>query len=231
MSSPELDDLIRGAARAEAGRIRAIEVGRVLSYDDKRNTCSVQVLAHDLVEDGLGTTTAQELPVLDDVPVMQLRGKGFSLLVALEEGDLVTLLFNDSSLDRLLPTGQGGPPEDPRRHDLNDAMALPGFFTLNAPPPGTSSEYASIGTEKQGGPRIYFKADALCLGAPDPGFHVALGERTEQRLTNLENGFNQHGHASFGAPPTPVPGVIPVNELPGSPPVGDVSSTTVKVSG
>lgn len=236
MTAPTLSSLIREGVDAGLARVRTMRPGRVLSYDKGRNTCSVEALIPDLVEDGDGQPVSVPVAVLEDVPVATLRGRGFSLLFPLAPGDTVDLVFYDRSVERLLLTGEGGEPGDSRRHDLQDVKALPTFFTFDDVPPHASDEYASLGAEGGTNPvRVYFKDTQLCLGEESPGFSVALAEKVNARLDALEAAFNAHVHPSAPTgpttPPLTVPGVIPVGTGTGSPTVGSVSSSTVKVRG
>lgn len=198
MSQPTLTEVIQSAVRTGAAQLRVALPGRVEKYDAQRNACSVKPLLTDRLEDAEGKPIIQELPVLEDVPVLQLRGAGFSLLFPLKAGDMVQLLFNDRSLDRLLLTGQGGEPNDIRRHDLMDAVAIPGFFSFNEPPANNKEGVASIGAESAttDPPRIYFKTGEIALGTESPSDAVALASLVLQRLNAIVAAFNTHGHAT-----------------------------------
>lgn len=237
MSQPTLTELLDATAEKARRLTRKLLPGRVLSYDKDTNTCRVEVLLNDLEVDGDGAAVSVPPPVLEGVPVLQLRGRRFSLLFPLEKGDKVDLLFYDRSVERLLLTGEAGEPGDARRHDLNDVQAVPGFFTLDAVPPHTSASHASLGSESGSNPvRLYFKDDALCLGEESPAYSAALAEKVKSELTTLRNtvnalvtAFNSHTHLYAPGPSAPAPTAPPAASATAPPAVQDMGSSTVKV--
>ena len=63
---------------------------------------------------------------------MQFPGAGgYRITFPVAEGDTGLLLFAESSLDKWLVSGGTVDPEDDRRHDLTDAVFLPGCATLD----------------------------------------------------------------------------------------------------
>lgn len=72
--------------------------------------------------------SAQDYPVLLDVPVVVLGGGGYSLTFPITVGDECLVLFNDRDIDNWF-TGavSGGLPATPRLHSLADGIALVGI--------------------------------------------------------------------------------------------------------
>lgn len=98
------------------------------------------------LEDG----TVQTPVVVSKIPVAWPRWGGYVFRIPPSEGDLVTLLVSDRDLDEWL-SGQGQPvePQDPRAHDLDDAVALPGITTWGNPAPGAGDGDLFLGREDQ----------------------------------------------------------------------------------
>jgi hypothetical protein len=81
--------------------------------------------------------------------------------------------------------------------------------------------------------KVVLKAPAVHLGEANPAYSVALAEKVNQRLGNLEAAFDAHFHGGPGSPVVAIPGVIPVETaFPAGPGVvGSVASSTVKAKG
>ena len=64
-----------------------------------------------------------------NVPVLFPRSRKAAVTFPLEKGDTVLLVFAERSLDEWIEKGGNKvSPEDPRRHDMSDAIAIPGCF-------------------------------------------------------------------------------------------------------
>jgi hypothetical protein len=78
-----------------------------------------------------GSEGLDDVPIINDVPVVFPRGSGFFLSFPLKKGDNVLLVFQDLSIDEFVMS-QGNVQLDPRSfqtHDLRDCVAIPGFYT------------------------------------------------------------------------------------------------------
>jgi hypothetical protein len=91
-----------------------------VSFDAAKQSCSVQPISSVRLAD-----TEISLPVLDDVPFCFPRAGGFTLVLPVAAGDVVTLLFTDRMLDGWRGSGRAIAPTDPRSHALADAFAVP----------------------------------------------------------------------------------------------------------
>lgn len=69
----------------------------------------------------------EELPVLNDVPVIWPRSGGASMTFPVKAGDSCLLIFVERSMDEFKGNGSLTAPEDSRQHALSDAVALMGF--------------------------------------------------------------------------------------------------------
>ena len=131
MSSPvTMTDAIRLAILYQLTNIHTALPGAIISYDYTKQKASIQPLLNKVWADG--TTTP--VPVLENVPVIFPRAGGASLTFPVAEGDTCLLLFMERSIDNWLMTGGQVDPNDPRKFDLSDAVALMGLspFSQNS---------------------------------------------------------------------------------------------------
>lgn len=123
-AKPTLVSAMRAAMRGQVAAVETALPGVVTGYDRAAQTCSVEV-AVPLGRVGADGVVAHEAPPpLSGVPVVFPGGLSYDLAA----GDSVLLLFASRSLDEWRTTGaRGAPPLDGRRHDLTDAIAIPGL--------------------------------------------------------------------------------------------------------
>lgn len=128
MSQIELDEALDAYADHILGRINVALPGVVMSYDDSTKTATVRpaVRGHYIDEDS-EDRIAVRMPAIPKVPVLAPRFGGyFEIECPLAAGDHVLLLFCDRSIDEYMATGQtDNIPQDIRRFDISDAVALP----------------------------------------------------------------------------------------------------------
>jgi hypothetical protein len=110
--------------------------GVVERYDHTQQRADVVPLIRSRYADGQVT----EPQVIVSVPVVFPRAGGASLTMPVKRGDGVMLHFTDASLDEWL--GQGGTvtPDDRRRHDLSDCIAVPGLYSFADTSPQDNNE-------------------------------------------------------------------------------------------
>lgn len=103
----------------------------VLSFDSTRQVAKVKVATDTPTYYGDNIDAA----ILEDVPVMFPQGSDWVIAGTLEAGDAVLLVVPHYGIEEYLqgPKGKEGKPQSVRRHDLNEAVALPGMFTFNEP--------------------------------------------------------------------------------------------------
>lgn len=231
--SPTLADVVRRALEAQAEGLHVALPARVVRFYPDRGLIDAQpVLLASHKEDGKRVT--ERRPLIPNVPVVFPGGGGFRFTFPLRADDPVLLVFADAALDRWLSSGREVDPEDERRHDLSDAIAIPGLRSSNAPWLGLDAAGGVIGQD--GGLAIHFRDGTIGLGEESPADAVAMAARVRAELDTLRGtvdalakAFAVHTHAvvSVSAPSGP-----PIPTGPGSAaPVGDVGSTTIKVKG
>lgn len=185
-------DVIMAAIDSAAVQLRVAVPARVERYDASRQVVDATPLlkeAH-VDEDGARRVTAYK-PVLN-VPVVFPGSGGFRLTFPIQRGDTVLLVFCDQSLDIWLNRGGEVDPEDPRRHHLSDAIAIPGLHPNTTPWTGASTANATIG--KDGGPLVSFTPTAIELAGSNDA--VALASKVDKAfatLTTLLTGVSASG--------------------------------------
>jgi len=132
-----LSQLLEEVILAAAQDVRCAIPGVITAVDMTAGLVSVQP--------GVSMTGKSD-PVIPDVPLLQMvMGKvRFTLPVA--TGDQVLLVFGDRNLDRWISSGGGTArgTDDPRAHDLSDALAIPLSIT---PPTRTDGPSLAMDNE------------------------------------------------------------------------------------
>jgi hypothetical protein len=96
----------------------------VVSFDASLNTVNVQPSIKRKFSDG----SLVNLPVIQNVPVCFPRGGDGILSFPIRAGDSVLLVFSERSLDVWWAKGGTVDPADARKHNLSDAIAIPGVY-------------------------------------------------------------------------------------------------------
>ena len=126
--SPTLAEVIQNALRAEMLEIHTMLPARVEKYDSNTQKASVSPLLKKKYIDG----EIVQLPVINDIPVQWPSGGDAFIHMPLKVGDIGMAVFAERSLDKWL-SGDGGfvVPDDPRHHNLTDAVFIPGISTFS----------------------------------------------------------------------------------------------------
>ncbi len=203
-TTPTLADTLRAALDARLTDVRVSLPGIVQSYDAARQRADVQPAIRDGYFDEAGERAADDLPVVTEVPVVFPGAGAASITWPLSPGDEVLLVFSSSSLDRWLARGGVVDPEDDRRHDLTDAIAIPGLRHARLPA-------AALGAG------VVVRASSIQLGSSAAVDPVAR----KSDLDALIAIFNTHTHGGVSSG-----GQISAVPAPLAPPA--VGSTVVK---
>ncbi|MCP3944602.1 MAG: phage baseplate protein [Desulfobacteraceae bacterium] len=95
--------------------------GIIQSYDPEKKKADVKPA----LKRQFKNNQLEELNLITDVPVAFLQTNNFIFSIPLKKGDEVLLIFSERSLDKWLKSGKTINPEDPRKFDLSDAIAIP----------------------------------------------------------------------------------------------------------
>lgn len=128
MNRNEMAQTLIEMARKEIANVHTAAPGTILAYDPGSGLASVQPALKFKVSDG----RIIDMPVIVGVPVIFPSGSGgaASVTFPVVEGDGCLLLFAESAIDDWL---KGGESDDLRKHDLTDAIAIPGLFNFGIP--------------------------------------------------------------------------------------------------
>lgn len=122
----DLPLVIREIVADMAGDLRVCMPGRIEAYDSDTHLAAVQPL---LMRKFYSSTDAVQLPIINNVPVIHPRTATAMIHLPVSEGDLVTLVFADRSIERWLAgAGSAVDPQDIRQHHLSDAFAILGGY-------------------------------------------------------------------------------------------------------
>lgn len=122
-----LADAVNQAIENRLASVHTALPGNVTEYDATTQLASVQPLIMRRYPDG----TAENYPLITNVPVVFPSGGGGMLSFPIRQGDPVLLLFSEKSLDVWLSKGGVVDPLDRRKFDLSDGIAIPGLFSTN----------------------------------------------------------------------------------------------------
>ncbi len=118
-----------------------VTVGVVQAYDAARQTVTVQPAIRKRFANG----ETASFPTLVEVPVAHYQAGGFVIHAAPVAGDPCLLLFSERSIDEwLIAGGDDVTAQDPRRFDLQDAVALLGLSPYNNPIPAAARPASAI---------------------------------------------------------------------------------------
>jgi len=96
----------------------------VNSYDPDKVTITAQPTIRIPMRKEDGTISMEEIPLLQDVPVMFTRGGGCVITHPIKKGDECLVVFADRNIDVWWQNGGIQNPFDNRKHDLSDGFAL-----------------------------------------------------------------------------------------------------------
>jgi len=147
-NTPSFPAALRGAVNARLLDVHTAMPARVESYDAEQQRVSVKPLIKRGYLDEAGDRQTEEIPVINDVPVVFPGAGGFRVTFPVARGDVVLIVFAETSLDRWLVRGSVIDPGDDRRHDLNDAIAIPGLRPFSDPLASAPTDKLSIGADE-----------------------------------------------------------------------------------
>lgn len=168
--------------------------GIIVSYDASTNKAEIQPALNKSYVSG-----PMPLPILNNVPILFPNFISFPINI----GDYVLLIFSQRAIDLWLAVGGQVTPNDPRKFNISDAIALPGLK------PFTEDFSGNAGTDFQ----ISFGGSIISI-SPTGAIQirtastVAIGNQTtelldiiSQLMTLLQGGAVMG--ASFGGPLNP----------------------------
>lgn len=120
---PSMEAAADAAIDAALAQVRTAMPARVVRFDEKLQTATVQPQIHQVLANG----SSAPYPLIQDVPVQFPRGGPFVMTFPVEPGDECLLVILDRCMDGWFVSGRDGPPLDYRLHDPSDATAIVGI--------------------------------------------------------------------------------------------------------
>lgn len=194
MGDTTLDGVIRAGFDHLAAELRVALPGRIESFNPVERTATVKPM---LSRRFRGAVTATELPVVQNVPIVEPRTLKAIVSLPVTPGDPVLMVFADRAIENWLGSAGVIPsaPLDVRQHDLSDAFAVLGGWPCGKPgivPKETSA--ASIQVAQ--GTKIYIGNDKVDL--------LDLLDQMATIFSDVAGLFTTyalHFHANAGADP------------------------------
>ena len=218
--SADEQEVLDAFVRGNAAEMHTLLPGRIESYDAATGKASVLPLLQRTYTidgaDGVLTERSAAYPVIPDCPVAFPRGGGAAITFPLKAGDPCWILFAERSLDAWLDSDGKTvlDPDDARMHHLTDAVVLPGAYTLAANIATAHVDDLVIAREDGSAEvhvtpagEVQIKAGAVRLGTLAGNKALALAEKVDARVGNIETWLAAHTHtdpvSGFTGPPSP----------------------------
>lgn len=210
----DMGELLAETIAFVRGSINTAIPATVVSYDPARQTVVAKPTITARFQDGeTGVILPFPLPTVANIPVAFPSSTGFAITWPLFPGDTVYLVLADRGLDEWKATGAAENfPQDSRRFDLTDAVAIPGLRPFTKPIPATG--YSATAMVLEG-------VDVR-LGSSAATDLVALSSLVAAELAKRDAAFNAHTHVS-AAPTVPTGPPVPL-----APPLGNIAATRVR---
>ena len=214
-TEPEHTSNLQEAARAAVAGVMVGLPATVLSYDSVTQTASVRVVPCFRRRDPSngGLPVCYRPPDLHNLPVGFPGGDAWGMTWPLTAGDTGRVVVLDRSIDEWKASGAATTePQDPRRHDLTDAV-----FAPDIAPPGAPRASDSVDASA-----MVIRGAEIKMGSASASDFVALSSLVESEIAALWTAMNTHVHSGVtsGAAITAVSGTA------GS--AGSVAATKVK---
>lgn len=191
---PTLKDALAAATSKALEGVHTSMPGTVVSYDRTTQTATIRPAIRQTYRDGSGKLTTEKLPDIPSVPVLFPTSAAASLTFELAAGDPVILVVGEASTDEYRTSGaEDNTPQDVRRFDLSDSVAIPGGRPVG------STDYAD-------GAAV-LRSDDIRLGSSAASDFVALASLVLAQLNSIYTQLQNHTHSTGVGPTGPAVGV------------------------
>jgi len=125
-----LSNTIEEAIRQKLLNLHTAMPGTIESYDELTGLASVRPAFR---RKYVGQSSPVDLPVIPNVPVGHMRMGSAWIKLPVKKGDTGFLIFSERAMDKWKALGGSVDPDDPRHHDLTDAVFLPVLSPKTSP--------------------------------------------------------------------------------------------------
>jgi len=126
--TPTLSEVINLAIENNSYNLHTSIPAIVESFDYTKKTISAKIA---LKRKYKSENQSKELPILTDIPILYPQTNKSIISFPLEKKDPVLLIFSERSIDAWKTTGGITDPQDTRKHNISDAIAIPGVFPIS----------------------------------------------------------------------------------------------------
>ena len=216
-----LQDLLARFRSSLVADLHTALPGKIVRYDASTQKADVQLLIKERYADESGATQARELPVIPAVPVQFPGAGGYRITFPVANNDTGLVIFSEASLDKWLVSGGTVDPSDDRRHDLTDAVFLPGLRDFGHALGSAPTDRATFG--KDDGLQIHISPSLVTVGSNSPADleFAALGDALQTWCGQI--------YAWLAALELPVAGAVAGPPASPPPTVPTIKSASVKV--
>ena len=133
MITPDLVEIITAAIESRLLDVHTCLPGKVISFDSATGKADIELQLTRFLERDDGSFVSEELPVLPDIPVKELRGTApngtdFFVHMPIGEGTFGLVHFTEYDPDNWLSSGRLSKPAGVDRHTLGSGFFVPGFY-------------------------------------------------------------------------------------------------------
>lgn len=126
---PEVPTFSRVLADAIDARLLELHTGLPCTVVKVRSNSYVDIQIS--LQRKYRTGALVNLPIIQNVPISHPRGADYWIKLPIAVGDSGYAMFSERSLDVWMVSGGLVDPNDPRLHDLTDAVFLPGLYPMS----------------------------------------------------------------------------------------------------
>ena len=186
--APEFGELIRRAIESRVTDINVAMPGIVKTYDAAKKTATILPALRRPIATDDDDLKGEDIPPIENVPVLSLRSSAFSIEFNLAEGDTVLLVFNGRSPTEWRTSGAVATPGDLRPHGVGYPVAIPGYLSDVPTTDYGADQDNSIGIPN--GLRLHWDLDNGTINAGDGADFVAMAAKTKAQFAALKTAIS-----------------------------------------